>query len=40
MKHLFNAGGMRAMGLSWVLLALAIAAGAGIVAGSHWYAQK
>ena len=40
MNHVFNAEGFRAMRVSWALLALAIVAGAGIVAGSHWYAQK
>ena len=40
MKHLFSAEGFRAMRVSWALLAVAIVAGAAIVAGSHWYAQK
>jgi hypothetical protein len=40
MNHLFSAEGMRTLRLSWALLALALLAGAGIVAGSHWYAQK
>jgi hypothetical protein len=40
MNHVFSREGMRAMRVAWTLLALAIAAGAGIVAASHWYAQK
>ena len=40
MNHVFSAEGMRSLRLAWALLALAILAGAGIVAGSHWYAQK
>ena len=40
MNHVFSAEGFRAMRVSWALLALAIVAGAGIIAGSHWYAQK
>ncbi len=40
MKHLFSAEGFRAMRVSWTLLTVALVAGAGIVAGSHWYAQK
>jgi hypothetical protein len=40
MNHVFSAEGFRAMRLAWALLAVAILAGAGIVAGSHWYAQK
>lgn len=40
MNHLFSKEGLRAMRLAWALLAIAIAAGAGIVAASHWYAQK
>ncbi len=40
MNHLFSAEGMRTLRLSWAVLALALLAGAGIVAGSHWYAQK
>jgi hypothetical protein len=40
MNHLFSAEGMRTLRVSWALLALALLAGAGIVSGSHWYAQK
>jgi len=40
MNHVFSAEGFRAMRIAWMLLVLAIIAGAGIVAGSHWYAQK
>ncbi len=40
MNQLFSAEGRRALGMAWVLLFLAILAGAGIVAGSHWYANK
>ena len=40
MNHVFSTEGFRTMRVSWAILALAIAAGAGIVAGSHWYAQK
>jgi hypothetical protein len=40
MNHLFSTEGFRAMRVSWSLLALALAAGAAIVAGSNWYAQK
>jgi len=39
-SQVFNAHGFRALRLSWALLALSIAAGAGIVAGTHWYAAK
>ena len=40
MNHLFSAEGFRTLRMSWALLAVAIVAGAGIVAGSHWFAQK
>ena len=40
MNHLFSAEGFRTLRVSWALLAVAIVAGAGIVAGSHWFAQK
>ena len=40
MNHVFTTEGFRAMRVAWALLAVAILAGAGIVAGSHWYAQK
>jgi hypothetical protein len=40
MNHVFTAEGFRAMRMSWTILVLALVAGAAIVAGSHWYAQK
>ena len=40
MSQIFSAEGRRALGMSWLLLVLAIVAGAAIVAGSHWYANK
>jgi hypothetical protein len=40
MNQLFSPEGRRALAMSWALLALALLAGAGIAAGSHWYADK
>jgi hypothetical protein len=40
MKQVFSSEGFRAMRVSWALLVVSIAAGAGIIAGSHWYAEK
>ncbi len=40
MSQVFNPEGFRALRLSWALLVVSIAAGAGIVTGTHWYAQK
>lgn len=40
MSQLFSAEGRRALAMSWALLALAIIAGAGIIAGSNWYTNK
>lgn len=40
MSQVFSREGFRALRVSWALLAVSIAAGAGIVAGSHWYAEK
>ncbi|MGZ5083490.1 MAG: hypothetical protein ACXWHA_08990 [Usitatibacter sp.] len=40
MSPLFTAEGRRALAMPWLLLVLAILAGSGIVAGSHWYANK
>ena len=40
MKYVFSAEGMRALRAAWVLLVLSIAAGGGIVWGSHWYFEK
>ena len=40
MNHVFSAEGFRAMRVAWGLLVVALLAGTGIVAGSHWYAQK
>ena len=40
MNQVFNATGFKALGPAWALLVVSIVAGAGIVAGSHWYADK
>ena len=40
MSQVFSADGFREMRLAWAALALAIVAGVGIVAGSHWYGEK
>jgi hypothetical protein len=40
MKQIVSAEGFRALRMAWVLLALALAAAAGIVAASYWYAEK
>jgi hypothetical protein len=40
MSQVFSVGGFKALRVSWALLACAILASAGIVAGSHWYGQK
>ncbi len=40
MSQVFSAEGLRATRVAWAILAIAIAAAAGIIAGSHWYAQK
>jgi hypothetical protein len=40
MKQLFTTEGRRALLSSWILLALAILAGAAIVTGSHFYLEK
>ena len=40
MKQLWTAEGRRALLPSWIVLAVAILAGAGIVAGSHFYLEK
>src|SRR5476649_2769786 len=40
MNQLFSAEGRRALAMAWVFLALALLAGAGIVAGARWYAIK
>ena len=40
MSQVFSADGFRALRLSWALLAVSIAAGAGIVAATHWYAAR
>jgi len=39
-SQVFSADGFRALRLSWALLAVSIAAGAGIVAATHWYAAR
>ena len=40
MKQVFSVAGLRELRLAWALLAVSILAAAGIVAGSHWYAEK
>ena len=40
MSQVFSASGFKAMSASWLLLAVAIVAGAGIVIGSQWYFDK
>jgi len=40
MSQVFSAAGVRELGFAWGLLAVSIVAAAGIVAGSHWYAEK
>jgi hypothetical protein len=40
MNQLFSAEGRRALAMAWVFLVLALLAGAGIVAGAYWYANK
>jgi hypothetical protein len=40
MNQIFSAEGRRALAVAWALLVLALIAGAGIVAGSRWYADK
>jgi hypothetical protein len=40
MSQVFSPEGFRSLRLSWALLVVSIAAGAGIVAGSHLYAEK
>ena len=40
MNHVFSAEGRRALAISWLMLALAIVAGSGLVAGSRWYVNK
>lgn len=40
MSQVFSRAGFLEMRLAWATLALAIAAGIGIVAGSHWYGEK
>jgi len=40
MSQVFSADGFREMRLAWAALAVSIAAGAGIVAGGHWYGEK
>jgi hypothetical protein len=39
-SQVFSVDGFKALRVSWALLAVSIALGAAIVAGSHWYAQK
>jgi len=39
-SQVFSVEGFKSLRLSWGLLAAAVLVGAGIVAGSHWYAQK
>jgi hypothetical protein len=40
MSQVFSAQGFRNLRMSWALLVVAIAAGAGIVAGTRWYFDK
>lgn len=40
MSQVFSADGFREMRVAWATLAVAIIAGIGIVAGSHWYGEK
>ncbi|HEX4782496.1 MAG TPA: hypothetical protein VH301_17190 [Usitatibacter sp.] len=40
MSQVFSRGGFRELRFAWGLLAASIAVAAGIVAGSHWYAEK
>jgi len=40
MKVIFSAEGARSLRLSWIFLALAIAASAGIVVASHWFLDR
>jgi hypothetical protein len=40
MSQVFSVNGFRELRFAWALLAVSIAAAAGIVAGSHWYAEK
>lgn len=40
MSQVFSADGFREMRVAWATLAVAIVAGIGIVAGSHWYGEK
>ena len=40
MKYIFSSEGLRSLRTAWILLVLSIAAGAGIVWGTHWYYEK
>lgn len=40
MSQVFSREGLRETGVAWAALALAIMAGIGIVAASHWYGEK
>lgn len=40
MKQLWTSEGRRALLPSWIILAVAVVAGAAIVAGSHWYLEQ
>ncbi len=40
MKHVFSAEGLKSLRAAWILLFVSIAAGAGIVWGTHWYFEK
>ena len=40
MSQVFSVDGFKALRVSWAILGASIAIGAGIIAGSHWYAQK
>jgi len=40
MKQVFTSEGLRSLSAAWVLLAVSIAAGAGMIIGSQWYYEK
>ena len=40
MKQVFSGEGLRSLRTAWILLLVSIAAGAGIVWGTHWYYEK
>ena len=40
MKQVFSGEGLKSLRTAWILLLVSIAAGAGIVWGTHWYYEK